>query len=226
VSLTYTTYQTALQTLADTTSSDTDFSTILPSIIDYAEQRIYRDVQLLTTVTRNNGTLTANNRLFTFPVTVVRLLGINPFISGVRKSALLPASRVFIDYAWPSDTIGATLPQYFAMLTDQTVLVGPPPDQNYTVEVVAMIRPTPLSVSNATTFLVTNLPDLFLAASMVFVSGYQKNFSPMSDDPQSGSTWEKQYQTLLASTNREEVLKKFAGETTSASPGQPQAAKT
>ena len=41
-----------------------------------------------------------------------------------------------------------------------------------------------MSPTNTTTFLTTWLYDLFLAASMVFVSGWMRNFSSSGNDPQ------------------------------------------
>ena len=56
------------------------------------------------------------------------------------------------------------------------------------------------------------MPDLFIAASMVFANGYMKNFSAMADDPQAPVTWEKHYQTLKQSAMEEEFRKKFGSQ--------------
>lgn len=218
MSLTYTTYQTALAALMATTTTDPNFITILPSIIDYAEQRPYRELGLLTTVVRQTGTLTANSRDFTLPTGSGRFVtvdGINvytPVSTTTLRHALVKTTRDFVDVAWPTETAAsaATVPVYYAMITDQTVIFGPPPGAAFTAEVVGFIRPTPLSVSNTTTFLTSFLPDLFLAASMVFASGYQKNFGSQSDDPRASQSWESQYQTLKASADNEETRKKFS----------------
>lgn len=217
--LTYSTYVTALSTLMVTTTADANFVAILPDIIDYAEQRSYRDLDLLaTTVRDSSATLTVGTRTFTLPQALGRFVvldGINivtpstttnPDI-GTRNS-VLATSREYVDSAWPS-TLGATLPAFFAMVTDQIIIVGPAPDAAYTVEVIGTIRPTPLSASNTTTFLSLYLPDLFLAASMIFAAGYQKNFGAQADDPRSAVSWETQYTTLLVSARNEETQKKF-----------------
>lgn len=218
MSYTYATYQTALAALMVTTTTDPGFVTILPSIIDYAEQRAYRELGLLTTVVRQTGTLTANSRDFTLPTGSGRFVtvdGINvytPVSTTTLRHALVKVTRDFIDVAWPSEAAvsAATVPVYYAMLTDQTVILGPPPGAGFTTEVVGFIRPTPLSATTTTTFLTSFLPDLFLAASMVFASGYQKNFGSQSDDPRASQSWEQQYQTLKASADSEETRKKFS----------------
>jgi hypothetical protein len=97
------------------------------------------------------------------------------------------------------------------MLDQFTIILGPWPDANYQVEVIGTIRPTPLSATNTTTFLTTYLPDLFLAASMIFASGYQRDFGSQADNPQQSASWEMQYEKLFASANAEELRKKFSG---------------
>lgn len=217
MSLTYATYGNTLVAMMAGSAADADYQTVLPSIIDYAEQRIYRELDLISTVVRDtSGALTANSRNFTLPSTEGRFVvvsGVNLLSAGVRVAQLDPASLDYLDASWPSETAASvsTVPRYFAMITDQTMAVGPPPGSALGVEVIGTIRPTPLSSTNQTTFLTSYLPDLFLAASMIFAAGYQKNFSASADDPKMSASWESQYQLLKASADGEEARKKFAG---------------
>lgn len=198
--------------------NDPDFVGILPSIIDYAEQRIYRELDLLSTIVRDStGSLTANSRDFTLPSGQGRFVttqGFNvytPAGTTTTRNQLTPQTRDYIDAAWPNETATsiATVPDSVAMITDQTVIVGPPPGDNFKIEVIGTIRPAPLSASNPNTFLTDYLPDLFLAGSMVFGSGYQKNFGSQADDPKMAQSWETQYQALKASAMVEELRKKW-----------------
>jgi len=66
-----------------------------------------------------------------------------------------------------------------------------------------------LSSTNTTTFISLYLPDLFLMASMIFVSGFQHNFGRQSDDPAMAQSYEGQYKTLLTGAMIEEARKKF-----------------
>jgi len=214
MSYTYTTFVSALSTAVVIPSSDSNFATILPSCIDYAEQRLYRELNLVTAQSTNTaGALTAGNRNFTFPATFViadQINVISPVGSTVTngtRNALVLTSREFLDLAWPSST-GATLPRYYAMLSDQSIVVGPWPDAAYAVEIVGIQRPASLSSSNATTYLTTYLPDLFFAAAMVFMSGYMRNFGAQADDPKMAQSWETQYQTLFVSAKAEEERKR------------------
>jgi len=66
-----------------------------------------------------------------------------------------------------------------------------------------------LSATNPTTFISLYLPDVFIMASMIYVSGYQRNFGRQSDDPAMAQSYENQYQTLLKGAAVEEARKKF-----------------
>ena len=59
---TYSTFQTALAEMLATTTSDSNFTGILPSIIDYAEQRLYRELDLLSATQAQTATCTASIR--------------------------------------------------------------------------------------------------------------------------------------------------------------------
>ena len=211
---TYSTLVAALQIEAVQLSTDANWQGIISTIIDQAESRCYRDLQLVNTIVRDtSGSLTANSRNFTLPQLLGRFVtvkGLNVIVSSVRQP-LRPVSIHFLDATWPSETSASTpsVPQYFAVVSDQVFAVGPSPDATYGMEVVGTIRPTPLSVSNPTTYLTSYLSDLFFAACMSAVAGYQKDYGAQSDDPRSAMSWENQYAQRLASANKEEAMRKF-----------------
>jgi hypothetical protein len=202
-------------------ATDPGYLAALPNIVDDAENRCYRDLDLLSTIVRDqSATLSANNRSFTLPQSLGRFVvteSMNVFTPvgfTINRKQLVPASREFIDAVWPNEAAPGTpsVPSYYAPITDQQFIVGPSPDASYTMEVVGTIRPTPLSATNTTTYLSLYLPDLFLAASLVFAAGYQQNFSAMGDNPAQSVTWEAHYQKLLASANLEEARKRYASQ--------------
>ena len=220
MALNYTTYVSQLQNLMAISSASGDyasFTTFLPGCIDYAEQRIYRELDLLATrVTDATTSVSSGNRNYTLPTTTGTFLvveGINIIssagataTSGTRNP-LLSTSREFIDACYPSATAVTDTPEYFAMVSNTQVILGPAPDAPYIAEVVGTQRPTALSSTNTTTILTTMLPDLFMAASMVFATAFQRDFGAQSDTPQASASWESQYQTLKGSAQVEEVRK-------------------
>jgi len=216
--LTYATYKTALATLSVVPETDPNWLAVLPDAIDYAELRIYRDLDLLSTVqTLTSFATTANVSRVQLPsgtfVTLQNVNVISPAGTTVpdngTRNPVLPVSKEYIQYSWPSST-NAGIPQYFAMIDERTFSLGPWPNAAYTLEIVGTYRPDALSSSNTTTFISQYLPDLFLMASMIFVSGYQRNFGRQSDDPAMSQSYESQYQALLRGATVEEYRKKFA----------------
>lgn len=210
--LTYSTYVTQLAELAVVQSTDSNFQTILPSAITYAENRIYRDVDFLFTSKSITGySVAANTRTITIPQgTIVVSEQINVLDSSGNRTPLLSTTKEFLDAVYGSATTTGK-PAYYAAFNDNLFYVGPYADQTYGVEIVGTYRPDSLSATNTSTFISTYLPDLFLAASMVYVGGYQRNFSSTGSDPQMPLNWETQYQTLLKGAVVEEARKKYQG---------------
>lgn len=220
MSYTYSSYKSQLANLMAVSETDPSFVTWLPGCIDYAEQRIYRELDLVHTTERIAQTnLTPNSRVYNLPnqsteprffvvqnVNVITPAGAT--VSNGTRNPLTPISQKLIDFLYPTEA-GAGIPSFYAMNTDQQIIVGPSPNGAFLVEVIGTYRPTPLSVSNTETYLSQYLPDLFMAASMVYGSGFMRNFGAQGDDPKMSTSWEGQYQILLASANSEETRKKF-----------------
>ena len=219
MSYTYATYTAALAELMVTPVGDPNFVAIEPSIIDYAEQRIYRELDLLgTNITDATATLTASNRNFTLPsgqgtfivVDYINVLTpVGSTAANGTRTPLIPMSRDAIDVIYPSSQTATGVPQYFGMIDPGTVMLAPSPDAAYATEVIGTIRPAPLSSTNTTTILTSYVPDLFMAASMVFASGYMRNFGSQADDPRMSQSWESQYQLLKVSAQTEQARQRF-----------------
>jgi len=216
MSYNYTQFVANLANTLVVSATDANYLQELPNIIDDAEQRIYRELQLLATITRDqSGVLTPNNRNFTFPQHYTASESVNVFTpqgSTTNRIQLVPVAREFLDNVYGNEAASTTpsVPIYYAMITDQTIIVGPSPDAAYTLEVIGTIRPAPLSAINPTTYLTTYLPDVFFAGCLVFGFGYLNNFGAMSDNPQTAVSWEAHFNSLLASADKEEAQKKYA----------------
>lgn len=229
MSLNYTTYRLQLQTLVVSQDPDPDFDNALPGCIDYAEQRIYRTLNLLNTVqTDQSTTLTPSQRDVDIPTTFVVVNNVNAispagagYVLGVRNP-LIPVTRDVLDMLWPDNTTTG-LPTMYCMVDQWSMLVGPPPDDDYQLEIIGTYRPDPLSATNPSTFLTERLPDLFMAASMVYMSGYMRNFGAAAGDPSMGANWEQQFNALLQSADTEEARKHFTASSWSSQPVSPQA---
>ena len=217
-----TSYITQMATMAVVSETDPAFLTILPQMIVYAELRMYRDLDFLFTSGVSTAySLTAGNRTLNVPAetfdygTLVVPEQINVLVGSSNpdladRVPLLPTTKEFLDAVYGSGAVANRgVPQYWVPFDDYTFLVGPYPDDNYTVELIGTYRPASLSATNPTTFISLNLPDIMIMASMVYISAYQRNFGRMNDDPQMAISYESQYQTLLKGAMVEEARKKF-----------------
>ena len=96
---------------------DATFNALTPMMLNYAELRIQRDLDLLPSLTTNGYQLTPGNNTLQISVNdFVTLQTIGVTVGGVL-TPLLPTSKEFIQnvYGDPSYTAA---PQYFAMIGD------------------------------------------------------------------------------------------------------------
>ena len=214
----YNDYVQQISTMAVVPSTDANFQIIIPQMINYAELRIQRDLDFLSTQTENSSySLTSgNNSLSIATSAFVTLQTIQVVANGIRYP-LLPVTKEYLQNAWGNSS-SSGVPNLFAVyggdsatagLTSQNIIVGPWPDQSYPVILTGTIRSQPLSATNTTTFISTFLPDLMIMASMIYISAYQRNFGRQSDDPAMAQSYESQYQALKSGAMTEEFRKKF-----------------
>lgn len=203
-----------------------NFSAFLPRIIEYGEGRIYREITPLATRSSEASAVTFPdlrtlqlNAFTPEPVVVEGLALIIPAGNTPRQGTRVPYEQVsidFIDQTWPIEaTLKAPDPtsseQYWALLDNQTIILAPTPDAQYTAEATGIFRPTPLSAANPSTYLTAFYPDVFVAACMISVAGFQRNYGAKADDPQQAVSWEEVYQSLKASAVEEEQRRRGAG---------------
>lgn len=214
-----TSYVTQIATMAVVEEANPAFQIILPQMITYAENRMYRDLDFLfTSVATTEYGLTVGSRDIVVPsgtlvvpeqINLITPAGITDPNQGTRVP-LTPTTKEFLDAVYGSGlSANRGQPKYFVPFDDYHFLVGPYPDASYYCEIVGTYRPESLSATNKTTFISLYLPDLFIMASMIYVSAYQRNFGRANDDPQMAVTYESQYQALLKSADLEENRKKF-----------------
>lgn len=217
--LTYSSYVSSLANMLVVPVTDPGFLTMIPNCLDDAELFLQRKLDLVdSTVRDSSATFTLNTRNFSLPTSigtyiVAEQLNVitpagttNPELG--TRNPLIPASIDTLDFLWPSAT-GSTTPVYYSMMDQDVAIVGPWPNATYTVEVVGTQRFTPLYISQTTSPLSVFFPDLLLAASLVFASGYQRNFGSMADDPKMAASWKQHLDDLLTDAVSEETRKKF-----------------
>lgn len=229
---------TTLSTLTAIVPTDADFLAVLPACFNDAEGRIFRDLDMINLDVRDgSGQTTAGSRNFNLPTSV----GVFQVVSAVNiitpagsapdsgtRNPCRPCSLDLLDYIYGSSA-GAGVPSMYAYISQSSIsdqkniIFAPWPDSNYRVEVVGKIQWPTLSVSNTSTFLTLYLPDVFIAACMVFMTGYMKNWGAQSDDPRSAMSWETHYNSLLESAGVWEARKRMAGASWTPKPVEPMA---
>lgn len=210
---------------------DADLLAMIPATIEYAEGRIYNDpfFDFLATRAASAALCTLNTRAVTKPAALISVDEVNvitpagslPDANGSTRNPLLPVSLSWLQAIWKgsSGVTGATgLPAQIAPLTDVTFQLGPVPDAAYYLEWIGPTRPTAFSAVNPSTFITANMPEVFLAASMVFLSGWMKNFGAQGDNPQQAQSWENQYQALKVGPQIVEARRKWEGQGWSSQP--------
>lgn len=239
----YTQFTQQLSILAEQAISPTyaltdvpDFANSIPSAIAYAEGRIYRDCTFLAQRTQTpiaGLAFTAGSRSLDLstanpPVMVVEGVAmITPVgdapVAGTRQPFDMTSLDV-IDLMWPTESVtlnpaNIQSGRMAAMLDATTLVVAPTPDANYRAEITGLVQPAPLSATNVTTYLSTVYPDLMLTASMIFVSGFLRDYGAQSEDPRTGLSWEGLYNKQLPGVVAEEQRRRTQG--TAWSPNMP-----
>lgn len=195
---------------------DATLQTILPQMLNYAELRIARDLDMLSSQTSNFYTLTAGVNVFSLPVNdflTVQTLEIVELSNGnvVNSHPLIPVSKEFIQNCY-GGLFTANRPKYFALYGDNfgdeqdsftNILFGPAPNFGYSLRVTGTALAPSLYQSatagpadTAYTYISQWYPDMLMMASMIYISAFQRNFSATSDSADMGQTYEKQYQAL------------------------------
>lgn len=198
---------------------------VLPRAIEYGELRIYRDPDLDLLAQRSSATATcvAAQRTITKPASIIVVEEMNlitpagsaPDQNGSSRTQLSRATLSFINSQYPAGgTSSNGPPVYASQINDTTFVTGPTPDANYQVEFYGVTHPAPLSSTNTSTILTATWPDLFLAATCIFMAGYQKNFGSQADDPKMALSWEMIYDGQKRVAAGEEMRKKYRPTTT------------
>jgi len=224
--LTYDSYVQQVATMAVVEPTDAAFVEIIPQMLNYAELRIQRDLDLLASQTTYSYLMPTGTNTINLDVdNLLTVQTVNVVVNGV-PTPMLPTTKEFIQNMYSDPTATGT-PKYFAMYGGDYssggdvynyVIVGPYPDVQYTINLTGTIRTPSLykfagtaNSNTSTTYISAYYPDMLMIASLIYISAYQRNFGRMSDDPAMAQSYEGQYQVLLRAAMMEESRKKFGG---------------
>lgn len=192
-------------------------NTILPRIIDLAEQMIYTDMDFIATREIDTSTMfTSGSREMTLPAGAMVVEGVAqvspagklPNQSGATVNQLEPVSLDVVDMFFPTPAANTGSGDYWAMKDATTIVVGPTPDADYVAAVTATFRPPAMSATNTITYIGTTYPQLLMTATAYYMAGYQRDFGAQSEDPKLASSWKGSYDYILPTCVMEEKRRK------------------
>jgi hypothetical protein len=173
------TYAELLQKIRDYTEVDSNVltDTILNGMIENVEFKILRDVDS----DNNRRYATANL------VTSQRFVNIPAGLLVVRSAQIVdsngssePDNREFLQFRDTSfmsefNPTGATgVPKYYSMWNEEEIVLAPPPDATYEIQLNYILKDLGLSATNTTTYLSLNFPDGLLYACLAEAYGFLK----------------------------------------------------
>jgi hypothetical protein len=185
MSFTYDTLKTAIQDYSE--SAETTFVTNLPLFIKEAEERILKTVELPVFRKNVTGTATSGTPYLGSPTDFLSPFSLAVISSSVYTYLWFKHVSFIRDYTPNASTTGA--PLYYAQFDDDTFILAPTPDADYTFELHYKYRPASLTAgaSDGTTWLSTNAPDAMLYGSLVEAANFLKS-------PEESAMYEQRFQ--------------------------------
>jgi hypothetical protein len=190
MAFTFTTLKTAIQDYTDNTEST--FVSQLTRFILNAEERILKECQLDDFRKNVTGTVTQSVKFLTKPT---------DFLSPFSLSVVNSSNNEFLEYKHPTflqdytpDPTTTGVPRYYGDWDENSFIVAPTPDGNYTAELHYFYRPQSITASDdGTSWLGTNAELALLYGSLMeaytFMKGEQDLLSLYNNRFQEAIQW-------------------------------------
>lgn len=158
----------AVEDYCEQTFSTTDINTF----IDQAEQRIYNSVQLPALRKNVTGNTTTNNKYLASPSDWLATFSLAVVDASGNYEYLLNKDVNFIRESYPAPT-DTGKPIYYAIFDQNTFILGPTPNANYTMELHYFYYPESI-VTAGTTWLGDNFDSALLYGTLLEAYTYLK----------------------------------------------------
>lgn len=158
----------AIQDYTENAFATADINTF----IEEAEQRIYNAVQLPALRKNVTGNTTANNKYLACPSDWLATYSLAVVDGDGNYEYLLNKDVNFIRQAFPSPT-DTGIPQYYAQFDQDTFILGPTPNANYTMELHYFYYPQSI-VTAGTSWLGDNFDSALLYGALLEAYTYMK----------------------------------------------------
>jgi hypothetical protein len=145
----------------------------LNTFIEQAEQRIFNSIQFPVIRKNVTGTTTSGNKYLATPVDFLSVFSIAVIAANGSYEFLLNKDVNFIREAYPTPTDLGT-PAYYALFDENTFILGPTPDSNYSTELHYFYYPESI-VTAGTSWLGDNFDSVLLYASLLEAAAFMKS---------------------------------------------------
>jgi len=172
MAFTYATLKTAIQDYME--NDETTFANNLDNFIKNTEEDILKNVELNYYRKNVTGTATSGSAYLGMPSDFLAPFSLAVISSSVYYYLLLKHPSFMRDYTPNASTTGQ--PKYYGEFDNDTFILAPTPDDNYTFELHYFYRPTSLTAGAAdgTTYLSNNMPNVMLAGSLLQAAIFMK----------------------------------------------------
>ena len=160
----------AINSYSENSFDTTDINTF----IQQAEQRIFNTVQLPDLRRNQVGNTTSGNKYLTTPSDWLSTYSLAVIDSNNEYTYLINKDVNFIRESFPdTDSAFYGKPEYYGIFDDNTFILGPTPDQQYTVELHYFYYPTSI-VTAGTSWLGDNFDTALFYGSLLEAATYLK----------------------------------------------------
>jgi hypothetical protein len=171
MAFTYTTLKSAIQDY--TQNTETTFTNNLARFILNAEERILKEVELDDFRKNVTGTTTQSSKYLTKPTDFLAPYSLSVVNSSENEFLLYKHVTFLQDYTPNPAT--TTTPKYYADWDEDSFILAPTPDANYSVELHYFYRPQSITASSdGTSWLGTNAELALMYASLVEAYTFMK----------------------------------------------------
>lgn len=168
--MTYATIESRLQEW--TADSDTEFTSNIPDVISLAELRVAKDLNCDAMRLLRTGTISTGDDTIARLATTVAVRWIAITV-GTAKQFLSLRQDTWIRARYPNTT-DEGVPAMYAFQDEDTILIGPPSDDDYPYEMMTEERVVGLT-SSQETYLSERHDDLLFYASLLESGALQEN---------------------------------------------------
>ena len=171
MSFTYTELKKAIKDYTENT--EVSFVSHLSDFVKATEQRIFTTVDLEVFRKNATGVLSSGNQFLGMPTDFLAAFSVS-ITNSSTKEFLLQKDVNYLQEAYPDSSVTG-VPKYYARFDEDSFIIAPTPNANFTAELHYEYTPTSITTSaDGTSWLGTNASDCLLYGSLVEAYTFMK----------------------------------------------------